>query len=495
MLALSPTENASTALVDRFAETPRQTRIAAIGAALATGAVLAWFAPFLVLGLLVVILGATAVVRSPADPITLVSFGVLLLFMIPTRYVIQPLGGAGSPAILVGYIAAAYWGVLRLTSTEESFGVHQPVRVGLAVLFFAVLASYVAGWSHSLSSVEALNSDRTLLVWIGYAGMALLTVDGPSSRSRLDNMLRRMVFGAAFMSFAAMANFLAGFDMSAMLAPPGLTYNVPAFTSDFARSDFTRAFGTADHPIEFGVVAAAILPLALHYAFNDTDRGVIVRWLPVCFIGFAIPMAISRSAIIGAAIVAIYLLPSLPSHHRLTMVVGGLVGVAAMTVVVPGLLGTIRSFFVNSGVDPSVSGRTDDYDVVFETFRQFPIFGRGFGTYTPTAGFNFIDNQYLMTLVESGLVGLLAMLLFLAIGYSAARSTKRRAGDQTTRNLAQSLAAGIAVHITAFATYDALVFRTSAMSLFLLVGAAGALWRLTVGRHNDLQRRLQRESQ
>lgn len=442
-------------------------------------------APFVTVGLLLLIFVGVALHLSPGDPVTVLSVGVAALFGISVRWVVGPYGGGGSPAILVGLLCLGWWLVSRFGRTESSTSpwarTAQPVRAAVGAMMLMMIVSYMAGAFRIRSEIEASNADLTLVVWLGLAGVALLTADGVGDRNRLDVLLRRMVLGAAYMSFVALVQFVGKIDLSEILVPPGLQFNAPVLVgSSLERADFTRVAGTADHPIEFGVVAATMLPLALHYGFNDHHRSLLARWAPVGVIGLAVPMAISRSAILGFAIVALMLFPTLTPQNRLTMLVGGFAGMLALMVIAPGLLGTIRSFFTNAGSDPSVTGRTEDYEIVTETFLKFPIAGRGFGTFTPSAGFDFLDNQYLMTLVESGLLGLVGLLFFLAAGLSAATSVRRRTTDRRTADLAHAMAAGIMVNIVAFATYDSLVFRTSAMTLFLLIGAAGALWRLTV---------------
>jgi O-antigen ligase len=154
-------------------------------------------------------------------------------------------------------------------------------------------------------------------------------------------------------------------------------------------------------------------------------------------------------------------------------------GAGAMTVVVPGLLGTIKSFFVNADDDPSIEGRTEDVETVISYFREAPFFGRGTGTFTP-ALYDFLDNQFFMHLIETGAVGMLGLIFFMVVAIWTARQVRRWTivRDRPTADLAQALVACIAVHFFTFATYDALSFRITGMSLFLIVGAAGALWRL-----------------
>ena len=157
----------------------------------------------------------------------------------------------------------------------------------------------------------------------------------------------------------------------------------------------------------------------------------------------------------------------------------GLVFVVAMRLAVPGLVGTIRALFTSFGEDPSVADRQIDYSFVSDLFNQRPIFGRGFFTFIPTR-YDWLDNQYLMTAVETGIVGVLAVLTLFAVGIGISRLVWAVSPDDTTRDLARSLMAALTVPVTTFATFDYMSFATSRSLLFLLLGCAGALWRIEV---------------
>ncbi len=445
--------------------------LAVVGVAVAVGL------PVLVAAALVCIVVAAIFYLSPGDPTTVLSLAVAAMFVIPQRFVVEPLGAAGTPALLLGVASLVWWLVSRVNGHQQMTG-YNPVRIGAALLLFTSVVGYASGWARPMSALEGSNSDRTLITWLGYSGLLLLCCDGVTSRLRLDILLRRVVDGAAFMSTVALLQFFAKFDLSQAIHPPGLTYNAPEFTSSFLRGTFTRVAGTAGHPIEFSVIVASLLPLALHYAFVDTDRGVVRRWAPVVLMGFAMPLAVSRSGFLALFLAGACFLPALPAGRKLQVVALGLVSAMAMTVAVPGLLGTIRSFFTGAGVDPSVTARTDDYHYLDTFFSQRPFTGRGFGTFLPSL-YDFLDNQYLLTVIETGLIGLVGLVLFLISGLATAQVIRKRNVSASTRSLAQALFAGLVAHAATFATYDALVFPTTGMVVFLLIGAVGALWRLT----------------
>ena len=92
-------------------------------------------------------------------------------------------------------------------------------------------------------------------------------------------------------------------------------------------------------------------------------------------------------------------------------------------VVSPGLLGTFFSLFRNAGQRHSVQWRTHDYATARELISQHLWLGRGIGTwYAPKH--EVFDNQYLLTLVDSGVIGLVALL-----GIVVAGPVRRRARE------------------------------------------------------------------
>jgi O-antigen ligase len=157
-----------------------------------------------------------------------------------------------------------------------------------------------------------------------------------------------------------------------------------------------------------------------------------------------------------------------------------IVGLASLTLLraaVPGLLGTIMSLFQNFGNDPSVQNRQADYPIVFRYIAERPIFGRGPGTFTPER-YILLDNEILMTLVQTGYVGLFVFFSLFAVAVYLCRSVAKHTSDPESRHLAQALMASVLGGLVASFTFDSLSFVTFATTLFLFFGVIGALWRL-----------------
>jgi hypothetical protein len=88
-----------------------------------------------------------------------------------------------------------------------------------------------------------------------------------------------------------------------------------------------------------------------------------------------------------------------------------------------------------------------------------------------------IDNQFLVTTIETGVVGLLALLTAIALGILSARRARLLSGDESTRDLAQSVIAMIAAIALGGFGLNIVRFPMTAGILFVGIGAAGALLR------------------
>ena len=107
---------------------------------------------------------------------------------------------------------------------------------------------------------------------------------------------------------------------------------------------------------------------------------------------------------------------------------------------------------------------------------EHPWFGSGPGTYLPTNALQIVDNQYLHTAIEMGLVGLSCLVLFLVIPVTASLHLARRAAEPSMRLLCGATAASCSVAVVASGTFDSLSFPVFTIVEAVVVGLAGALW-------------------
>lgn len=417
--------------------------------------------------------------RTEFPPVAYLSLYVAALTLISARYAAPQLGAVGTLSSLLGLLAMVWWTYTRVLPGLGGPERGTPVR-GAVLFFVAALAlAYANGFTRGLTPLEVQVSDRAMILLFALVGVALVAEDGIRTRQALDRLLERVVLLVAFVAIAGILQFLFSIDLSTTLRPPGFSLQRTGDTARFV-GEFFRVTGTTLHPIEFGVILGATLPLALHYGFHcPQDRRLIGRWWKVGVIVLAIPMSVSRSAVVAVAVSMGVMSIDWSWRRRSNMIVAAALFAVMMRSAIPGLLGTLKSLVLNASTDPSITGRAADYEIVGQLIASSPWLGRGFGTYVPEQ-YIYLDNQYLGTLVEAGILGLIGLVTMIVVAICCARGARRREGaTASTRSLGQALAAFLFADLATFGTFDALGFPMNAGLLFVMIGSAGALWRLS----------------
>ncbi len=447
--------------------------------------------PLLALGAAAGLLVAAGAVLVPRWDAT--SWGtalLLLLFLVPSKLVlVGPLKSNGSPALLVSLAMLLLWGLARTLPLPPGHDRAQPVRYGMLGLLLAALAALAAGYDRPLSALELAGATRALVALAAFAGVVLLVADCVPTVERLMTLaFRTVVLGTASSLIAVVQFYLPNFAYQTLFPTGVLTPNGD-FTDDAFRAGFRRVVGTSAHPIEFGVTTAMVAVLATHFALAPlpSRRRTAARACLVVLLA-VLPMALSRGAIVGVGVGFGLLALTWSWRRRVSLLLAALVGAAALRAAVPGLLGTVRSLFLNLGTDPSISGRTEDYSAVDALFTRHPWFGRGLGTFLPAQYF-FLDNQYLGFLLDGGIVLLAAFVILLAVGGLTGLGLRAQP-DRRLTSFGTVLVAALAVFAVTSATFDSWGFQQDRTVLALLLGMAGAAWRLTPGPTGGMTQKL-----
>jgi O-antigen ligase len=402
----------------------------------------------------------------------------VLLMVIPSAQRIS--GIAISPATAIGIVALLWWAIEKTLPDSALARGYQPVRVVLGIYVLVVLVSYIGGFTHFLQSDEVRSADRAVITLAAFSGVVLLAADGIQNYRRLDALLRRFTGLAIALAVLGITQFYTGIEITPLFEIPGLR-SASELSFIGQRAALRRVAGTAAHPIEFGVILAIMLPIALHYAMNSADKRSRHHWLlGSAILGAGIMMSLSRSAILGALAALIVVALTWDWRRIVNGVVALTLFTLAMRVTTPGLIGALRNLFVNIRSDTSYQARTARYPAAFHLIHENPWFGRGVGTLLPAHFFGVVplDNQYLSSAIEIGVVGLAAVLLLIIVGIFTARGARRRSLDPEARSLAQALAGSLAACLISFETFDAFAFPKVLFGFALVLGTTGALWRM-----------------
>jgi hypothetical protein len=271
-------------------------------------------------------------------------------------------------------------------------------------------------------------------------------------------------------------DFFTAANIAESIRIPGLTSSV-AGVRTLDRGSFVRPRSTTAHSLEFAGMLAVLVPFAVQQAFDPIRRhaGPLRRWGPLILMGGALPLTVSRTSIIGALIVILVMVPRWKPQRRWGAFGVLFVSVGVLKVLIPGLIGTITTLFSTflSNSDSSTQARTVKYSAIVPYLREHPLFGLGFGTFTPDLYF-FTDNQYMLTLAEMGLLGLVALFGLFLIGIHHGGAIRRLAVSESDRELGQAFFASAVVALIISATFDALMFPMFAGMFFVTLGAGGS---------------------
>ncbi|MCL8250945.1 hypothetical protein AERO_06055, partial [Aeromicrobium fastidiosum] len=235
-------------------------------------------------------------------------------------------------------------------------------------------------------------------------------------------------------------------------------------------------------------VLTVVFPLALGLTLSRRDRGGTAwPWaVASAVIALGAVSTISRSAFVGIAAALVVMAWRWPVRRVVT---GGsavvLVVVGAVVAGVP-LVSRLADVLVGGTSDNSVGSRTSGLSYAFERLPSHWLLGQGAGTYD-VAQQPVLDNFYLTRLVESGVVGLAALLMLVGGAWLIAFRASRRgvtspgAGDFELVN-------GILGAVTAAAVVALILdiggFAQISTLLYVLVALAGSAALTTGSTHH-----------
>lgn len=403
---------------------------------------------------------------------------VLALFLAPADMVVRPLGGQAHLANLLGVALAGAWIAVGVLPGRRRPGA---VHLAVGLMWVATFAAWVGLARRGADELTWNGADRWLMVVLAFSGVALVITDGVRRLDDLHRLAATAVFAAAVAGLVGMVQWRTSLDPSTWLRTlPGFTQVGDGVATVTVRGEVGRVTGTALHAIEFGVGSALMIPLAIHLLIHDRRRHILRRVVPLMLCAVAVPLSVSRSAVLVTAVavgVTVWFMPAIP---RLTALATAPLMSGVVLLAAPGTASTIATSFLRATDDSSIQARLDDFDLVGGLIADQRWWGLGGGAYRPVDLFEILDNQYLLTLVEFGIVGgavFVAATLLMPLHVAA--STRRRSTTPRLRSLA---AAGLATTwgaVVAWAAFDAWAFPHFVGISALTLGVLGTVSHLT----------------
>jgi polysaccharide biosynthesis protein PslJ len=345
----------------------------------------------------------------------------------------------------------------------------------LLLLFTVVAVLSIALNATQLGiDAEASTAVKKLVLLISYLAFYVLIV-GTVRPSEVPAFVRLVVVLGALAAAGTIIEYATGrnlfFTVAGWFAPPGTSFSSrAALTVSGSRPDIT---GPARHGLAISTMLAMILPLALVGAvFAGSGRDRVLYRLAAVLLFVGCLTTFRRSGVILPFIASAAVI--FGGGRRMLPLAAVFVTLLVVTpIVAPGAVAEITSQFStsNASTQQSLAGRTADYPAVIPDVSAEAVTGRGFGSYIALR-YRFIDNEYILLAIETGLLGVVSYLVVLvAAAVMALRVGLRRVGPASWIGLA--VFGSVLAFMAANAFFDALSFPQAPYAFFLLVAFAG----------------------
>jgi len=408
------------------------------------------------------------------------AFGVIicLLTLIPSRLIVPGTSAdVGRPGTILCVLLFFWWAATRFNPQLAMPG-PQPVRWAVLVYLLAFLVSYVVGFERGLTPLESNAADRALLAGAAaFIGAILVAADGISNWDRLRVALQVFVWCCVYMSIIGLLQKILPINIVEYMTVPGLSnLGIPGYQE---RGGGLRVAATTTHYLELAATLSLALPVAIHFTrFAGTRRSRGWFGFAAFVIMAGIIVTISRTGIISVLLAVLILMPLWTWRTRYNVIAFGLTAVVGMSAIQPSTVRTFYDIFANVSDDSSIEVRTARYAMVEYYFTQRPWLGRGTGTWEPPM-YQFLDNQWMRTALEGGTVGVAALAVLHVTAITVAAIALRRARNEADRHLCLVLISTQVVAMFIAYTFDSLTYTTYSLTLGMLIGLCGAVWRFT----------------
>jgi O-antigen ligase len=241
----------------------------------------------------------------------------------------------------------------------------------------------------------------------------------------------------------------------------------------------TRVFSILTSPNVLGSFLVMLIPVTVSQLLSAGTR--LQRYYYIaCLAPMALSLIFTFSRGAWLAMAGAFVIYGLIYNWRILLALGA--GIYAAPKLIPGISSRIGYMLSPAYLLSSArAGRVARWNKAIEKLQNNPLFGEGFGRYggavaaryIPSS--NYVDNFYLKTAAESGIIGLAAFVWLLISGVRCVLNSYRRLTDPYLKGLAGGLFAGLMGVLLHNGVEN--IFEVPAMAVYfwLLLGTAAAL--------------------
>jgi putative inorganic carbon (HCO3(-)) transporter len=419
-----------------------------------------------------------AIDRPSAGVVGAVVVAAFLLVGTRQNFTVPYTGLGFSPAQLIFFVLGALWIVTRLVGQRARAGLGV-LSILVAVQFALSLASYGLSQSRFLTSDIRTQSDRSVLILSTVSVLVIVLATVLRTRRDIELVLRGLVVGGTLNGVLAIISYAGGGDIAARIRLPGLRDAGTTAAVALVREGVTRPQGAAATPLELGGVMTALVPIALGVFFAARRRGEPAwPWAAAAAVmTLGGTVSLSRSVLLGLTAALIVMVPRWPVKRAVIALIGAVIAAGAVVASGAKIVSNFVNLVVHGSQDYSLGSRSDGRSYVWTHFAQHFWLGQGLGTYDLDTQ-KVLDNQYLSQLMETGVLGLLLLAALMVCALLYALRARALSTSPDLAELANGVAGALVAVLVISAVLDTSGFVQIFTLIWVLIGVAGALWRL-----------------
>jgi O-antigen ligase len=245
----------------------------------------------------------------------------------------------------------------------------------------------------------------------------------------------------------------------------------------------TRVYSIVGSPNVLGSFFVLLLPIVASQALTSSSRPARYFYL-ACLAPMALSLIFTYSRGAWMAMAGALVVYGLLYNWRTLLALA--LAVYTLPRVVPGIASRIGYLFSPAYLMSSArAGRVARWNKAMQVWHNFPLTGAGFGRYGGAVaarhipGSEYVDNFYLKTLAETGIIGLSALVLLILAGLRCGLNSYRRLTDPALRGLAAGIIAGLCGVLLHNVVENIFEVPMMACYFWLLLGVLAALPHLT----------------